>query len=162
SALAVFVFGIVAAVSASAQVYPTRSVTIVIPFPPGSNTDGMGRLLAQKLSVSLGRPVIVENRPGGAGGTVGAEVGADARADGHTLLYSSPGPLVVAPAIYKGVGYDPVKNFIPIAATFSIPQMLVVNPAVPVRSIEELVAFAKAKPGKINYASPGYGTQPHL
>jgi tripartite-type tricarboxylate transporter receptor subunit TctC len=162
SALAVSIFGIVAAVSASAQVYPTRPVTIVIPFPPGSNTDGVGRLLAQKLSVSLGRPVIVENRPGGAGGTVGAKLVADAVPDGHTLLYSSPGPLVVAPAIYKDVGYDPVKNFIPIATTFSIAQMLVVNRAVPVRSIGELVAYAKAKPGKINYASPGYGTQPHL
>jgi len=161
-ALVVFAFGIVSVVSTSAQTYPTKPVTIVIPFPPGGNTEGVARLLAQKLSLSLGQPVIIENRPGGAGGTVGTKSVAGAPRDGHTLLYSTPGPLVVAPAIYRDIGYDPAKNFIPIATTFSIAQMLVVNPAVPVRSIEDLVAYAKANPGKINYASPGYGTQPHL
>jgi tripartite-type tricarboxylate transporter receptor subunit TctC len=158
----VFVFSIAAAFAASAQAYPTKPVIMVIPFPPGGNTDGVARLLAQQLSGSLGQPVIVENRPGGAGGTVGAKSVAGAPPDGHTLLYSSPGPLVVAPAIYKDIGYDPAKSFIPIATTFSIAQMLVVNPAVPVQSIQELIAYAKANPGKINYASPGYGTQPHL
>jgi len=148
--------------AASAQSYPTRPITIVIPFPAGGNNDVVARFLADRLSASFRQPIVIENRPGGAGGTVGTAAVASAAPDGHTLLLSSPGPLVVAPAIYKRLGYDPAKNFVPIATTFSIPQMLVVNPELPVKSIPEFVAYAKANPGKINFASPGYGTQPHL
>ena len=148
--------------SALAQSYPTRTVNIVIAFPPGGPNEGVVRFLAEKLTLSLGQAVIIENRPGGAGGTVGTRSVASAAPDGHTLLLSPPGPLVVAPLIYKNVGYDPVKAFTPIAALFSIPQMLVVNPAVPVKSVQELVAYAKINPRKISFASPGYGTQPHL
>jgi tripartite-type tricarboxylate transporter receptor subunit TctC len=93
---------------------------------------------------------------------VGAKSVAAAAPDGHTLLLSSPAPLVIAPAIYRSLGYDPVKNFAPIATLFSSPQVLVVNPAIPARSLQELVTFAKANPGKLSFASPGYGTQPHL
>jgi len=148
--------------AAPAQSYPTRPISVILPFPPGGNSDVVARFLADRLSSSFGQPVIVEHRPGGAGGTVGTKAVASAQPDGHTLLLSSPGPLVVAPAVYKSLGYDPAKSFIPVATTFSIPQMLVVNPTVPVTSIQELVAYAKANPGKINFASPGYGTQPHL
>jgi len=148
--------------SALAQSYPTRTVNIVIAFPPGGPNEGVVRFLAEKLTLSLGQAVIIENRPGGAGGTVGTRSVASAAPDGHTLLLSPPGPLVVAPLIYKNVGYDPVKAFTPIAALFSIPQMLVVNPAVPVKSVQELVAYAKINPRKISFSSPGYGTQPHL
>jgi tripartite-type tricarboxylate transporter receptor subunit TctC len=148
--------------SALAQTYPTRPVNIVIAFPPGGNIEGVARLLAEKLSSSLGYPVIIENRPGGAGGSVGTRSVASAAPDGHTLLLSPPGPLVVAPLIYKNIGYDPVKAFTPIAALISIPQMLVVHPTVPVKSVQELSAYAKANPGKISFPSPGYGTQPHL
>ena len=148
--------------SALAQTYPTRTITVVIAFPPGGNTDGVVRFLAEKLTTSLGQAVVIENRPGGAGGTVGTRSVASAAPDGHTLLLSPPGPLVVAPLIYKNVGYDPAKAFSPITSLLSIPQMLVVNPAVPVKTIQELVAYAKANPGKISFPSPGYGTQPHL
>jgi tripartite-type tricarboxylate transporter receptor subunit TctC len=149
-------------VSALAQSYPTRTITIVIAFPPGGPNEGVVRFLAEKLTPSLGQAVIIENRPGGAGGTVGTRSVANAAPDGHTLLLSPPGPLVVAPLIYKNVGYDPAKAFTPITAVFSIPQMLVVNPAVPVKSVQELIAYAKTNPGKISFPSPGYGTQPHL
>ena len=151
-----------AADQATAQSYPTRPITIVIPFPPGGTVDIVARFLAERLPSSLRQPVIVEHRPGGAGGTVGAKAVASAEPDGHTLLLSSPGPLVVAPAVYKNLGYDPAKSFTPIATAFTIPQMLVVNPALPVKSIRDLVAHAKANPGRISYASPGYATQPHL
>ena len=147
---------------ASAQTYPTRLIKMILPYPPGGPTDVTARMIAEQLSSALGQPVIVENRPGGAGGTVGAKVVATAEADGYTLLYSAPGPLVTAPAIYKNVGYDPAKDFAPIATIFSSPQMLAVHPAVPVTSMRELIAHAKANPGKISYASPGFGTQPHL
>ena len=158
-ALALLTTGIV---SALAQTYPTRTITIVIAFPPGGPNEGVVRFLAEKLTPSLGQAVIIENRPGGAGGTVGTRSVANAAPDGHTLLLSPPGPLVVAPLIYKNVGYDPTKAFTPITALFSIPQMLVVNPAVPVKSVQELIAYAKTNPGKISFPSPGYGTQPHL
>jgi tripartite-type tricarboxylate transporter receptor subunit TctC len=120
------------------------------------------RFLADRLTVSLGQPVVIDYRPGGAGGTVGAKAVAGADPDGYTLLLSPPGPLVVAPLIYKNLGYDPVKAFAPVATILSSPQLLAVNPAVPAKSMQELVAYAKANPGKINFASPGYGTQPHL
>src|SRR5262245_18937396 len=145
-----------------AQAYPTRTVNIIFAFPPGGPSEGVVRLLAEKLSLSLGRPVVIENRPGGAGGSVGTRSVASASPDGHTLLLSTHGPLVVAPLIYKNIGYDPIKEFTPIATLISIPQMLVVHPAVPVKSIHDLVAYAKANPGKISFPSPGYGTQPHL
>jgi tripartite-type tricarboxylate transporter receptor subunit TctC len=146
----------------SAQSYPTRPITFVVPFPPGTNTDFVSRPLAERLTSSLGQPAIIDYRPGGAGGSVGVRVVAKAAPDGYTLLISPPGALVVAPAIYRDLGYDPTKDLIPVAMLFSVPQMLAVNPTVPVSSLQELVAYAKANPGKINFASPGYGTQPHL
>jgi tripartite-type tricarboxylate transporter receptor subunit TctC len=114
------------------------------------------------LSVSLNQPVIVENRAGGAGGTVSMKAFASANPDGHTLLFIPPAPLVTAPLIYKNLGYDPVRSFAPVAMVFSIPQILVINPTLPVKSMEQLVSHAKANPGKISFATPGYGTQPHL
>jgi len=153
---------VTAAVNATAQSYPTRPITVVIPFPPGGNSDLVIRYLADRLSVSFKQPVIVEHRPGGAGGTVGTRSIANADPDGHTLLLIPPAPLVTAPLIYKNLGYDPVRSFVPVATLFSVPQMLVINPALPVKSMEQLVSYAKANPGKISYATPGFGTQPHL
>jgi tripartite-type tricarboxylate transporter receptor subunit TctC len=146
----------------AAQSYPTRLIKLVVPGPPGGPSEIVVRTLAERLSSSLGQAVIVENRPGGANGTIGAMSVARAEPDGYTLLYSIPGPMVVAPAVYKNLGYDPVKSFAPIATIFSSPQMLALNPAVPARTVQELIAYAKANPGKINFASPGYGSQPHL
>src|ERR1700730_18416248 len=146
---------------APAQSYPTRPITIIIPFPPGGNSDIIVRTLADRLSLVLRQPVIVDNRPGGAGGTVGAKAVANASPDGYTLLFTPAAPLVTAPVIYKNLGYDPFKSFTPVATVFSTPQMLVVNPTLPVNSIAQLASYAKANPGKVSFASPGFGTQPH-
>jgi tripartite-type tricarboxylate transporter receptor subunit TctC len=145
-----------------AELYPTRPIIIIVPFPPGGNSDIVVRSLADRLSVTFGKPVIVENRPGGAAGTVGAKAVANATPDGYTLLFTPAAPLVTAPIIYKNLGYDPFKSFAPIATIFSTPQMLVVSPALRVESMEQLTTYAQANPGKISFASPGFGTQPHL
>ena len=149
------------AVPASAQPYPNRPVKIVIPFSPGGPTEFILRLLADRLQGALGQPFVVENRPGGAGGTVGAKSVAVAEPDGYTLLFSSPGPLVTAAAIYKNLDYDPLK-FAPIAMVIYSPQMLAVHPSLPVNTVQELVAYARANPKKVTFASSGYGTQPHM
>src|SRR5262245_5236499 len=122
---------------ARAQAYPTRPISIIIAFPPGTNTEGILRFLAERLSLSLGPPVIIENRPGGAGGSVATASVARPAPDGHIRLASPPGTLVVAPMIYRNLGYDPAKAFTPIATLMSIPQMLVVNPTVPAKSMQE-------------------------
>jgi tripartite-type tricarboxylate transporter receptor subunit TctC len=147
---------------ASAQAYPNRPVKIILPFAPGGPTEFILRLVADRLTAMLGQAFIIENRPGGAGGTIGAKSVAVAEPDGYTLLFSSPGPLVTAAAVYKNLDYDPIKNFLPIAMVIYAPQMLVVHPSVPASSIQELVAHAKANPGKISFASSGFGTQPHM
>ena len=154
--------GLLAIDTTSAQPYPNKLIRIVAPFPPGGPTDGAARLIADRLSTVLGQTIVIDNRPGGAGGTVGVKSVASADPDGYTLLFTPPGPLVSAPAIYRNVGYDPAKAFAPVTAVFSSPQILVVNPNVPAKSMRELVAHAKANPGKVSYASPGFGTQPHL
>ena len=153
---------VLAAAPTSAQPYPNKLIRIVAPFPPGGPTDGAARLIADRLSSLFGQTVVVENRPGGAGGTIGVKSAASADPDGYTILFTPPGPLVTAPAIFRNVGYDPLKAFAPVAAVFSSPQILVVNPNVPAKSMQELVAYAKANPGKVSYASPGFSTQPHL
>src|SRR6516225_2429820 len=145
-----------------ADSYPTRPITIIIPFSPGGNSDIIVRSLAERLSLVFGQPVIVDNRPGGAAGTVGAKAVANAIPDGHTLLFTSAAPLVTAPLIYKNLGYDPFKSFTPVATIFSTPQMLVVTPSLPVDSMAQLASYAIANPGKVSFASPGFGTQPHL
>jgi tripartite-type tricarboxylate transporter receptor subunit TctC len=147
---------------AVAQAYPNRPIKIVIPFAPGGPTEFVLRLVADRLTAVLGQAVVIENRPGGAGGTVGAKSVAVAEPDGYTLLFSSPGPLVTAAAIYKNLDYDPIKSFAPIAMVIYAPQMLVVHPSVPANSLPELIAYAKNNPGKITFGSSGYGTQPHM
>jgi tripartite-type tricarboxylate transporter receptor subunit TctC len=147
---------------AAAQAYPTRAVTIIIPFPAGGNLEIIARPLADRLSSSLGQPVIIENRPGGAGGTVGTKGVASANPDGYTLLLTPAAPLVTGPLIYKNLGYDSSKSFVPVATLFSVPHMLVVHPGLAVDSMERLASYAQANPGKISFASPGFGTQPHL
>jgi tripartite-type tricarboxylate transporter receptor subunit TctC len=142
--------------------YPIRAVTIILPFPSGGPGEFVIRLVADGLSCALGQSVIIENHPGGASGTGGATAVVSADPNGYTLLWSPPSPLITAPVVYKNLGYDPVKSFAPIAMTFSAPQVLTINPRIPVKSVQELVAHAKANPGKIKFASPGYGTQPHL
>ncbi|MBX9774876.1 MAG: tripartite tricarboxylate transporter substrate binding protein [Xanthobacteraceae bacterium] len=155
--------GLVAiAAPTSAQPYPSKLIRIIAPFPPGGPTDGAARLIADRLSTLFGQTVVVENRPGGAGGTVGVKSAASAEPDGYTILLTPPGPLITAPAIFRNVGYDPLKAFTPVAAVFSSPHVLVTNPSLPAKSMQELAAYAKANPGKVSYASPGFSTQPHL
>jgi tripartite-type tricarboxylate transporter receptor subunit TctC len=150
------------AAPAAAQTYPTRPVKIVVPFGPGGPTEFIIRLIADRLTGTLGQPFVIENRPGGAGGTVGAKSVASVDADGYTLLFSSPGPLVTAAAVYKNLDYDPIKSFAPIAMVIYAPQMVVVHPSLPATSLAELVDYAKRNPGKVTFGSSGYGTQPHM
>ncbi len=150
-----------AAGPAATQSYPNRPIKIIVPFPPGG-VDVTARLVADRIAAALGQPVVVENRPGGAGGSVGAKAAASAEPDGYTLFFTTPGPLTIGPAINKNLDYDPVKSFSAVAMVASSPIMLVINPQLPVQSVAELVAYAKGNPGKVNYPSPGFGTQPHL
>jgi tripartite-type tricarboxylate transporter receptor subunit TctC len=162
SAIAAAALCLSAVSQVAAQSYPTRLIRLIVPGPPGGPSEIVVRTLAERLSSSLGQTVLVENRPGGANGTIGTLSVARADPDGYTLLYSIPGPMVVAPAVYKNLGYDPVKSFVTVATVFSSPQMLALTPAVPANTVRELIAYARANPGKINFASPGYGSQPHL
>ncbi len=162
TALAALGLSALAAQPAAAQAYPNRPVKIVVPFAPGGPTEFIIRLVADRLTAALGQAFVIENRPGGAGGTVGAKSVAVAEPDGYTLLFSSPGPLVTAAAVYRNLDYDPIKSFAPIAMVIYAPQMLVVHPSIPANSLPELVAYAKRNPGTITFGSSGYGTQPHM
>jgi tripartite-type tricarboxylate transporter receptor subunit TctC len=143
-----------------AQGWPSRPVHMVIPLSPGGFADVPGRILAARLSSLLGYNVFVENRPG-AGGTLGADFVAKSAPDGYTLLFTGT-PHVISAWIYKKLPYDPLKDFEPVALVASGPYVLVVNPALPVHSVRELIAVAKAQPGKIDYASSGNGSAQHL
>jgi tripartite-type tricarboxylate transporter receptor subunit TctC len=147
---------------ASAQTYPDRVVRIVDPYPPGGSVDVMARLLAAKLSEVMKGQFIVETRQG-AGGNTGAEWVAKSEPDGYTLLFTAPGPLVINPTLYRtALGYDPAKDFTPIALFGVTPLVLMVNNDLPAKNVQELIALAKAKPGTLAYGSAGIGTTPHL
>lgn len=143
-----------------AQTYPAKPVRFILPFPPGGPTDILGRAVGQKLSEGLGQPVVVENRPG-AGGNVGTEFAAKQPHDGYTIALVSPA-LIYSPSLYKKLGYDPVRDFAPISLVAQIPNVLLVHPTVPAKSLKELVQLAKAHPGKLNFGSGGLGTGQHL
>jgi tripartite-type tricarboxylate transporter receptor subunit TctC len=161
-----FVSGVIAAAAcalaapAPAQTYPMKPVRIIVPFAPGG-VDVTARLIADRLTAALGQPFIVENRAG-AGGSVGAKMVANSDPDGHTLMFSTPGPVVVSPVMNRNAGYDSVRSFAPVAIVSQSPLLLVIHPSVPAKTLKELVAYAKANPGKIHFPSPGVGTQPHL
>lgn len=145
----------------AAQVYPTKPIRMIIPFPPGGGSDVTGRVVANALSARLGRQVIVDNRPG-AGGVIGTELAANAPKDGHTLLMVSLAH-TVNPWLYDLKGrYDPIKSFMPVAIIAASPVVLVVNPNVPVKSVADLLALARKQPGKLQYASAGVGSVTHL
>jgi tripartite-type tricarboxylate transporter receptor subunit TctC len=143
----------------TAQGYPTKPVRLIIPFPPGGSNDVVGRMIATKLSEGLGKQVVADNRAG-AGSVVGTELAANAPKDGYTLLIVSL-THAINPWLYK-LPYDPIKSFAPIAILATGPNVLVVNPSLPVKSVKELIAVAKDKPGQLQYASAGVGTFPHL
>ena len=148
------------AASAFAQSYPTKSVRVIIPFTPGSGIDIIGRSVSQKLSEMWGQPVVVENRTG-AGGTVGAGVVAKSPADGYTLLVNSSAH-TVTPALYSSLPYDTLKDFVEIAPLANLGEVLVVAPSAGVKSVSELIAAAKARPGQLTFASPGTGSGLHF
>jgi tripartite-type tricarboxylate transporter receptor subunit TctC len=161
-ALAIVVFAALWGQAAGAQIsYPTRPVTLVVPFPAGSTTDLVGRLLAEELGKSLGQNVIVDNR-GGAGGTIGTESVARAAPDGYTILMGTIGTHSINPAVYARINYDPIADFAPIIQFGAAPNVLVVNPSLPVKTVKDLVAYIRARPGQVNYASSGNGTSNHL
>jgi len=146
---------------AGADDYPTRPITLIVPFPPGGSTTVMARNVADKMSAALGQPVVVENR-GGAGGTIGTRSVAKAAPDGYTILLSYTATMAIAPSMNVNAGYDPRKDFVPIGMIGFAPNVLVVHPSLPARSVAELIAYAKAAPAPVQYGSPGVGTVNHL
>ena len=159
------IVAILALVAASgvalADDYPTRPITLIVPFPPGGSTTVMARNVADKLSAALGQQIVVENR-GGAGGTIGTRFVAKAAPDGYTILLSYTATMAIAPAMNANAGYDPHKDFVPIGMIGFAPNVLVVHPSLPVHSIAELIAYAKAATAPLQYGSPGVGTVNHL
>lgn len=160
-AAAIVITALLCGAAISQQTYPTRPVRVVVGVSVGQSTDILARLLANSLSKSLGQNFVVDNKPG-AGATLGPAFVAKAAPDGYTVLVSSSGPLAIVPALQKNLSYDPVKDFVPIGNAFMLPVFLVVNRDLPVSSVSEFVAYAKARPGVLNYASAGNGTTGHL
>src|SRR5437899_630941 len=155
--IALLVFG----AWANAQAWPSKPIKWIVPFAPGGTTDILARTVGDKLSIALGVPVVVENRPG-AGGGVGAEFTAKAAPDGYTIMGGTISTHAINASLYKDLPYDPVKDFVPITLIARIPNMLVVNPAVPAKDVKELIVLLKANPAKYTFASSGNGTSQHL
>lgn len=151
----------VGAERASAQSYPSQPIHIIVPFTPGGSSDVLARAIGEELHASLRQPVIIENVPG-AGGVLGGERAAKAAPDGYTLFMGHVGTLAVNPWLYPKMGYDPVKSFVPVAWVARVPNVLVVNPSVPAKSLAELVALAKSKPNALAYGSGGNGSAAHI
>jgi len=145
----------------AAEAYPTRPIRLIVPFPPGGGTDIMGRLVASHLTSKLGVQTVVDNR-GGAGGIIGTELAAKATPDGHTLLIGSVSTISINPSLYPKLPFDTVKDLAPVSLVASTPSVLVVTTGLAARSIQELIALAKAKPGQLNFGSAGSGTSHHL
>jgi tripartite-type tricarboxylate transporter receptor subunit TctC len=146
---------------AQAQTYPSNPIRLVVPFAPGGGADLMARILADPLSKRLGQPIVIENRPGG-GATLGADLVAKATPDGYTLLWTTPGPQITNPYLMPKLPYDPFRDFTAIATAVTAVNVLVVTPGLPVKSVPELIAYAKANPGKLNFSSAGVGASSHL
>ena len=147
--------------SAVAQEYPDRPVHLIVPFPPGGGADILARTVAPRLAQALGKPIVIENKPG-AGGNVGAEYVARAAPDGYTLLYGTNGTHGINASLYRNLRFDPVKDFVPVSRMTTIAAMLIVNNQFPPTTVEELIRYARANPGKVNFASAGNGTTSHL
>jgi tripartite-type tricarboxylate transporter receptor subunit TctC len=161
------VFAVMAAVCAmagvvhAAETYPSRPIRMIVAYPPGGGTDQVGRVLADQLTVTLGQNVVVDNR-GGATGNIGTELAARAVPDGYTLLMGNVAPNAVNVSLFKKLGFDPVKDFAPVSLVAVTPNILVAHPSMPVKTIKELIAYAKAKPGTLNFPSAGVGSSSHL
>jgi tripartite-type tricarboxylate transporter receptor subunit TctC len=144
-----------------AQTYPGKPISLVVPYPPGGASDVVARLVGQKLSEIYGQPVIIENKPG-ANGNIALEMVARANPDGYTLLMGNVGPNAINAGLYNKLRFDPIKSFSPITLTSAVPIILVANPSVPAKNAKELIAYIKANPGKLNFATGGIGSATHL
>ena len=153
--------GLISSVASAADAYPARPIRIIITVVPGGGADITARAIGQKLTEAWGQQVIVDNRPGG-NGSVGMSIAANAIPDGYTIVEGTIGPVAVNPSLYSKLPYDPVKDFAPVARAVSALNVLVVHPSLPVKSVKELIAYAKANPGKLNYGSSGVGFADHL
>jgi tripartite-type tricarboxylate transporter receptor subunit TctC len=160
-AIAIAAATVACASAAAAENYPDRPVRVIVAVPAGGTPDVMARMITTGMSTVLGQPLVVDNR-GGAGGLIGTETAAKSAPDGYTLLVSSPGPLTILPHMRKHLGYDPQRAFTPIGLIASNPFLLITHPSVPAKNVKELIALAKAEPGKLNYASAGSGSANHL
>ncbi len=149
------------AANAFAADYPSKPIRLVVPYAPGGGADSVARIVAKKVSENIGQPIVIENK-GGAGSILGTDIVAKAEPDGYTLLLGQSGPISINPAVYKSLPYDPVKDFAPVTMTTAYPYILVVNADLPVKSLQELVALARSKPGAMNYGSTGVGAANHL
>jgi tripartite-type tricarboxylate transporter receptor subunit TctC len=146
---------------AAAQTFPTKPIRLIVPFTPGGSNDVLGRVIAEKLTASLGQPVVVENRPG-ASGNLGADLVAKSAPDGHTLLIAANNILVMNPALFKRMPFDSIKDFKPISVLGTVPVVLVARPSLNLSSVKDLITTAQKAPGKLNYASSGMGSPQHL
>jgi tripartite-type tricarboxylate transporter receptor subunit TctC len=147
--------------SAIAQAYPTKAIRFIVPFPPGGGTDTVARAVAQRLAESLGQQVVIDNR-GGANAIIGTDLGAKAVPDGYTLTFTLPAAVAVNPSLYPKLPYDPLRDFAPVTQLNTIALLLIANPGVPAKSVKELIALAKAKPGHVTFASSGNGSASHF
>ncbi|HEX7812579.1 MAG TPA: tripartite tricarboxylate transporter substrate binding protein [Burkholderiales bacterium] len=152
---------VLSACSSPETTFPSKPVTLIVPFPAAGSSDLLARVISERAARALGQPIVIENRPG-AGGNVGTEAAARAPADGYTLVQCTIGTCAINPAIYEKIPYDLERDFRGVVLFGSIANLLTVNPSVPARSVAELVALAKSKPGKLSYGSSGYGSSPHL
>ena len=146
---------------AQPQPYPTRPIRLIVPYPPGGGTDIVSRPIAQKLTEAFGQQVVVDNR-GGANAIIGTELAAKASPDGYTLLFALPANIAVNPNLYRDLPYNPIRDFAPIAQINTFAMLLVSHPSLPVNSVADLIQFARSRPGKLNFASSGEGSGPHL
>jgi tripartite-type tricarboxylate transporter receptor subunit TctC len=154
--------GLAAAAPSYAQNdFPSKPIMLVVPFPPGGPTDAMARAIANEAKTTLGQPIIIENRPG-AGGNLGADFVARAPADGHTLMFGTSGPLAINASLYRKLNYDPLRSFTPVINIGYLPNVLIVNAALPAKDVRELIAYDKANATKLTYASSGNGASSHL
>lgn len=161
SSLAVTLLSSVSTQTFAADAYPSKPIKIVVPFAPGGAADTTARMMSEPLSRQLGQTVIIENKPGG-GATIGAAYVANSAADGYTVLYTTPGPQITNPYLMAKLPYDPDKDLVPVSRVSWFPNILVVTPSLPVKSVAELIAYARANPGKVNFGSAGIGASSHL
>jgi tripartite-type tricarboxylate transporter receptor subunit TctC len=147
--------------TASADDYPSRPIRLIVPYAPGGGADAIGRIIAKRVSETIGQPIVIENR-GGAGSILGTEAVKNADPDGYTLLVGQSGPISINPAVYKNLRYDPVRDFAPITMTTAYPYILVINSKLPAKTLQEFIALAKSKPGEFNFGTTGIGAANHL